>query len=420
MLARLGVRPPYIVFVGTLEPRKAVPDLVAAFDRMADGHPDLSLVLVGGSGWGLADIERSIAAARHADRVVRTGYVPDRAVPALLRRAAVAAYPSIEEGFGLPALEALACGTPARDDDGDGHGRGQRGRRAPGRPRRRGRPGRGPRGPARRGAGGGGAPASGARGGRPATPGSACAERHMDAYRWAARARRRSGRRRPGWPAAATSKVRRVRALVTGAKGFVGPWLTAHLRDEGDEVIGIDREVDITDAAAVREAVMAAGPDAIYHLAARAHVGESWAEPEDVLQVNAVGTLHLLEAARACATVPRVLLISSAEVYGAVDEDQLPVTEETPLAPVTPYAASKVAAEYLGVQAHLAHGLPVVRVRPFNHVGPGQSPGFVVAGPGRPDRRSGPGRYARPSRWATSRPDGTSPMSATSSGPTGC
>jgi glycosyltransferase involved in cell wall biosynthesis len=112
VLGRLGVTPPYIVFVGTLEPRKAVPDLVAAFDRMAEGHRELSLVLAGGDGWGLADIERSISSARHGDRVVRTGYVPDNAVPALLRQAAVAAYPSVEEGFGLPALEALACGTP--------------------------------------------------------------------------------------------------------------------------------------------------------------------------------------------------------------------------------------------------------------------------------------------------------------------
>ncbi|HXQ43931.1 MAG TPA: GDP-mannose 4,6-dehydratase [Acidimicrobiales bacterium] len=170
-----------------------------------------------------------------------------------------------------------------------------------------------------------------------------------------------------------------MRALVTGANGFVGSWLTAYLRDQGDEVVGIDREVDITDAEAVRHAFVAASPDAVYHLAARANVGESWVDPEDVLQVNAVGTLHVLEAARACPAPPRVLLTSSAEVYGSVVEDQLPVTETTPLAPVTPYAASKVAAEYLGVQAHLAYGLPVVRVRPFNHVGPGQSSGFVVA-----------------------------------------
>jgi GDP-4-dehydro-6-deoxy-D-mannose reductase len=74
-----------------------------------------------------------------------------------------------------------------------------------------------------------------------------------------------------------------------------------------------------------------------------------------------------------------VLLTSSAEVYGAVPQDLLPVTEDAPLAPVTPYAASKVAAEYLGVQAHLAYGLPVIRMRPFNHVGPGQSSAFVVS-----------------------------------------
>jgi len=169
-----------------------------------------------------------------------------------------------------------------------------------------------------------------------------------------------------------------VRALVTGGKGFVGSWLGAHLRDQGDEVRSIDHEVDVTDAAAVRTAVLDAAPEAVYHLAALTHVGESWSAPTAVLQVNAVGTLHVLEAARALDPPPRVLLVSSAEVYGAVAEAELPVTEGAPLAPVTPYAASKVAAEYLGVQAYLAHRLPVVRARPFNHVGPGQASGFVV------------------------------------------
>jgi GDP-4-dehydro-6-deoxy-D-mannose reductase len=169
-----------------------------------------------------------------------------------------------------------------------------------------------------------------------------------------------------------------VRALVTGANGFVGTWLRKYLEDQGDEVTGIDHEVNVTDGAAVRAAVTAVAPEALYHLAALANVAESWGDPTTVLQVNAVGTLNILEAARACAVPPRVLLTSSAEVYGAVAEDELPVDESTPLAPVTPYAASKVAAEYLGIQAHLAYGLPVIRVRPFNHVGPGQSVGFVV------------------------------------------
>jgi glycosyltransferase involved in cell wall biosynthesis len=111
-LADLGIKGPYVAFVGTLEPRKDVPTLVRAFDRICASHPGLSLVLAGGAGWGAAKVERAIAEARHDDRIVRAGYVADTVVAALLRQAAAAAYPSLEEGFGLPALEALACGTP--------------------------------------------------------------------------------------------------------------------------------------------------------------------------------------------------------------------------------------------------------------------------------------------------------------------
>jgi glycosyltransferase involved in cell wall biosynthesis len=111
-LAALGVRRPYVGFVGTLEPRKDVPTLVRAFDRVAAAHGDLLLVLAGTGGWGTEAVEAAIASATHGDRVLRPGYVPDEVVPALLRQAAAVAYPSLEEGFGIPALEALACGAP--------------------------------------------------------------------------------------------------------------------------------------------------------------------------------------------------------------------------------------------------------------------------------------------------------------------
>jgi glycosyltransferase involved in cell wall biosynthesis len=116
--ARVPVGRPLVAFVGTLEPRKGLVPLVAAFDRVADRHADALLVLAGQPGWGMAETERALAAARHADRIVRTGYLPDEAVPALLRQAAVAVYPAFEEGFGLPALEALACGAPLVTTEG--------------------------------------------------------------------------------------------------------------------------------------------------------------------------------------------------------------------------------------------------------------------------------------------------------------
>ncbi|MHB8330201.1 MAG: glycosyltransferase family 4 protein, partial [Acidimicrobiales bacterium] len=112
VLHRLGVRLPFVLFLGTLEPRKSVPDLVRAFERVATVRPDVSLVLAGRPGWRAHEIERTLADTPATGRIVRTGYVPDAEVPALLRRAAAVAYPAREEGFGLPALEALACGAP--------------------------------------------------------------------------------------------------------------------------------------------------------------------------------------------------------------------------------------------------------------------------------------------------------------------
>jgi GDP-4-dehydro-6-deoxy-D-mannose reductase len=170
-----------------------------------------------------------------------------------------------------------------------------------------------------------------------------------------------------------------VRALVTGGRGFVGRWLCSHLEDTGDEVVATGHDVDVVDAGAVRRVVTEAAPDAVYHLAGLTHVGDSWGAPAETFRVNVLGTVHVLDAARACPVPPRVLVVSSAEVYGAVRPEELPVTEETPLRPITPYAGSKAAAEYAALQVHLGYGLHAVRVRAFNHAGPGQSPSFVVS-----------------------------------------
>jgi GDP-4-dehydro-6-deoxy-D-mannose reductase len=171
-----------------------------------------------------------------------------------------------------------------------------------------------------------------------------------------------------------------MRALVTGASGFVGRHLVAHLRAEGDDVVGVDRAaggIDIADEAAVRSCVADAAPEAVYHLAGWSDVGGSWGSPTATFVANANGTQHVLLAAIA-AGVRRVLIVSSADVYGVVREHELPLTETSPLRPTSPYAASKVAADHLGLQAWLGHGLEVLRARAFNHLGPGQTPRFVA------------------------------------------
>jgi glycosyltransferase involved in cell wall biosynthesis len=110
--ARLAGGGRYVLAVGTVEPRKDLPTLVAAFDALARDDPQLRLVIAGADGWGAEALTRAIAAARHGDRVVRPGWVDDAGRAALLREATVFAYPSRYEGFGLPPIEAMAAAVP--------------------------------------------------------------------------------------------------------------------------------------------------------------------------------------------------------------------------------------------------------------------------------------------------------------------
>ena len=167
-----------------------------------------------------------------------------------------------------------------------------------------------------------------------------------------------------------------MRALVTGASGFVGGHLTGHLEAAGDVVLA--PETDITDREGIHAAIAEVAPEVVYHLAAQADVGGSWTDPVGTLRVNVEGTLNVLDAART-AGVGRVLAVTSADVYGVVDEADLPLAEDAPIRPVSPYAASKAAADVLCLQAVLGHGLDVIRVRSFNHLGPGQSDRFVAS-----------------------------------------
>jgi GDP-4-dehydro-6-deoxy-D-mannose reductase len=119
-------------------------------------------------------------------------------------------------------------------------------------------------------------------------------------------------------------------------------------------------------------------PDYIFHLAAQSFVPSSFVDPWDTLENNIRSELNLLEAVRQSGREVWFLIVGSNEEYGAPEPDELPQTELNPLRPNNPYAVSKVGQDFLGLQYHLAYGIAVVRVRPFNHTGPGQSPRFVV------------------------------------------
>jgi len=169
-----------------------------------------------------------------------------------------------------------------------------------------------------------------------------------------------------------------MKALVTGANGFVGHHLLEHLRTSGDDAVGVDRECDVTDVTRVLAVLARVKPDAIYHLAALTAVGESWSNPVEYTRVNVLGTRNVLDAARDAVPSASVVLVSSADVYGVVAPEDLPLVETFRVAPANPYASSKVEAEHVAHDAVREHRQRVVIARPFNHLGPGQSTAFVV------------------------------------------
>ena len=185
-----------------------------------------------------------------------------------------------------------------------------------------------------------------------------------------------------------------MKLLVTGASGFVAGHVIDFVRAEAPdtEVFGVVRKgaidparaghvtavsADLEDPASTDALFDRVEPDRIVHLAAQSSVHRSWENPQATLGVNVQGLLNLLEALRRRRLTPRVLVVGSAEEYGAVQAEKLPVVESHPLQPANPYAVSKVAQEFVARQYFLSHGIPVVCTRTFHHTGPGRGEVFA-------------------------------------------
>ena len=188
-----------------------------------------------------------------------------------------------------------------------------------------------------------------------------------------------------------------MRVLITGITGFVGSHLVDYLlaKHESIEIYGIHRwrsrtenidnvvdklhlvECDIRDSSSVRNVVDIIKPDRIFHLAAQSFVPTSWHAPAETISTNIIGNLNIFEAVRQSGFNPRILVAGSSEEYGLVYENELPIKEENPLRPLSPYAVSKVGQDLLAYQYFMSYQVDVVRSRAFNHTGPRRGYVFV-------------------------------------------
>jgi GDP-4-dehydro-6-deoxy-D-mannose reductase len=187
-----------------------------------------------------------------------------------------------------------------------------------------------------------------------------------------------------------------MRALITGINGFVGGHLAEHLLASGGwEVWGLARQprlsladlaghvqltiADLSDLDQVVAALDAIQPDVVFHLAAQSNVPRSFEDPAATLSINILAQLHLFQAVLRLRQNPLLLIAGSNEIYGQITPEELPLGEDAPLRPVSPYAVSKASQDLLAYQYHASHGLRNIRLRPFNHIGPRQSEQFVVS-----------------------------------------
>lgn len=181
------------------------------------------------------------------------------------------------------------------------------------------------------------------------------------------------------------------KALVTGINGFAGTHLNNLLLQKGYEIFGIVKPakdlqlddhffaVDIQDFEGIKKVIADTTPDHIYHLAALTSPARSFQNPSETVTTNISGQLNILEAVKQLGLLEtKVLVVSSAEIYGAASEHDLPLKESAPIKPLSPYAVSKVAQDFLGYQYKQAHDVKSIIVRPFNNIGPHQAPIFVI------------------------------------------